>query len=307
MRKALPLILPALLFCIARPVPPVPTVRIETTVLPLRDFAAAIAGERGEAAVLLPPGAGVHTWQPRPSDILRLDSADLLIAVGAGLEPWLPGLLGSVPKGRLRVLEVSPGLPLLKAEDEDAHESAGETHAHGPSDPHIWLDFGLDLVIADRIADALAALDPAGAATYRSNVTALKERLRGLDARFAAGLKGCASRRLVVAGHAAFGYLARRYGLVQTALYGQSPDAQPRPQQMIQVVELCRKEGIRTVFFENSVPPDLARTLAAEIGGRVAVLYAGHNLTRDQVRRGVGFFDLMEEDLKSLRGGLGCR
>ncbi len=305
MRKVLPLILPALLFWVAKPAPAAPKVRIETTVIPLRDFAAAIAGDRGEVTEFLPPGAGVHTWQPRPGDIVRLGSTDLLIAVGAGLEPWLPNLVGAVPKGRLRILEVSPGLPLLKAEDEDSGQEAGEAHAHGPFDPHIWLDFGIDLLIADRIADALAALDPGGAAAYRDNAAALKERLRGLDARFAAGLKECAGRRLVVAGHAAFGYLARRYGLVQT--YGLSPDAQPRPRQMIQVIELCRKSGIRTVFFENSVPPELARTLAAEISGRVVVLYAGHNLTRDQVARGVGFFDLMEEDLKSLREGLGCR
>jgi len=307
MRKVIPLILPALLFWAAMPAPGVPKVRVETTVLPLREFAAAIAGDRGEVSELLPPGAGVHTWQPRPGDILRLNSTDLLIAVGAGLEPWLPKLVGAVPKGRLRVLEVSAGLPLIRAEDEGIGEGAGEAHAHGPFDPHVWLDFGLDLHIADRIADALAALDPAGAAAYREKAAVLKERLRGLDARFGAGLKECAGRRLVIAGHAAFGYLARRYGLVQTALYGLSPDAQPRPRQIIEVVELCRKSGIRTVFFENSVPPDLARTLAAEIGGRVAVLYGGHNLTRDQLRRGVGFFDLMEEDLKSLRDGLGCR
>ena len=307
MRKALPFALAALVLCAAAPAPAGPKLRVETTVFPLREFAAAIAGDRAEVVDLLPPGAGVHTWQPRPGDIVRLNSADLLIAVGAGLEPWLSSLLGAVPKGRLRVLEVSPGLPLLKAEDEDLHDGTGKGRTHGPYDPHVWLDFGLDLLIADRIADALAALDPASAAGYRENAAALGQRLRGLDSRFAAGLKDCAGRRLIVAGHAAFGYLARRYGLVQTALYGLSPDAQPRPQQVIQVVELCRKTGIRTVFFENSVSPELARTLAAEIGGRVAVLYAGHALTRDQMRRGVGFFDLMDEDLKSLREGLGCR
>jgi zinc transport system substrate-binding protein len=273
----------------------------------LREFAAAIVGDRGEAAMLLPPGASVHTWQPRPGDILRLASSDLFIAVGSGLEPWLSDVLRAVPGGKLRLLETSRGLALLRATEEEPAEASEEGHAHGPVDPHFWLDFGLDELVADRIAASLTEIDPADAGYFRRNAAALKDRLAELDARFRQGLGSCPARQFVVAGHAAFGYLAHRYGLVQTALYGLSPDAQPRPQQMTKIIDACRKLGLRTVFFETSVPPDLARTLAAEIGGRVLVLYAGHNLTRDQVQKGVGFFDMMEQDLRSLREGLGCR
>jgi zinc transport system substrate-binding protein len=125
--------------------------------------------------------------------------------------------------------------------------------------------------------------------------------------KFRDGLASCRGRDIVLAGHGAFGYLARRYGLVQTALYGLSPDAQPRPVDLMKAVEFCRQKGVRTVFFENSVSPALSKTLAREIGGRVLVLHAGHNLTRDEQDRGVGFFTLMEENLNSLRDGLGCR
>ena len=281
-------------------------IRILASVFPLREFASAVVGERGGAAQLLPPGAGVHNWQPKPGDIMRLGSADLLIAVGSGLEPWLSGVVGAVPARKLRVLEVSRGLTLLAAKDEEGEE-APEVHEHGPVDPHIWLDFGLDEVITDRIAAVLSEIDPSGAGYFRQNAASLKDRLRRLDVRFSEALKNCAGKKIVIAGHAAFGYLAHRYGLVQTALYGLSPDAEPRPQQMMRVIEFCRRENIRTIFFENSVPPRLARTLAAEIGGRIAVLNEGHNLTRDQMLKGVGFFDMMEENLMALREGLGCR
>jgi zinc transport system substrate-binding protein len=135
----------------------------------------------------------------------------------------------------------------------------------------------------------------------------LETRLRELDGKFRDGLAACRGRDIVLAGHGAFGYLARRYGLVQTALYGLSPDAQPRPIDLMKAVEFCRQKGVRTIFFENSVPPALSRTLAREIDGRILVLHAGHNLTRDEQDRGVDFFVLMEENLKSLRDGLGCR
>jgi len=278
-------------------------IRIMATVFPLREFAASVAGDRGEAALLLPPGASVHTWQPRPADIVRLGGADLLLYIGANLEPWLPGLLRSLPSGRLRALEATAGLALLEAADGDDHPGAG----HGAMDPHVWLDFDLDARIVQRIVDELSLIDPAGRGEFRANADELVGRLRDLDGMFREGLADCTGRDLVLAGHGAFGYLARRYGLVQTALYGVSPDAQPRPLDLMKAVDFCRQKKIRTVFFENSVSPDLARTLAREIDGRVIVLYAGHNLTRDQQDRGVGFFDLMEENLRSLRSGFGCR
>ncbi len=278
-------------------------VRVGATVLPLGEFASRIAGDRAEVSLLLPPGAGVHTWQPRPADISRLAKADLLLYIGGDLEPWLPGLLEALPGGRLRTFEASSGSPMIEAHDE--HE-AGEA-AHGTLDPHIWLDLEIDVRIVGGIAEELSAIDPEGRDVFRANAEALAGRLRRLDADFREGLSSCPGRDIVLAGHGAFGYLARRYGLVQRALYGLSPDAQPKPRDLIEAVDFCRRNGIRTVFFENSVSPALSRTLAREIGGRVLVLQAGHNLTREQQDRKVGFFELMDENLKALRLGLGCR
>lgn len=283
---------------------PPPKLRILTTVLPLREFAAAILGDRGEAELLLPAGAGVHNWQPRPGDIARLAECDLLLYIGSGLEPWLPGLLQAMPPGRPRTFEAAAEIVTLEHGEE---QDEGPGHRDEGLDPHVWLDFELDARMAAGIADELGRIDPAGKEAYAANAGRLSDRLRALDAEFRAGIAGCERRNLVLAGHGAFGYLAKRYGLVQKALYGLSPDSQPRPKDVMAAVDFCRKAGIKTIFFENSVPPDLAKTLAREIGGRVIVLHAGHNLTREQLDRGVGFFELMEENLSRLRSGLGCR
>src|SRR5512136_1054504 len=80
-----------------------PKIRIVTTVYPLTEFARAVAGDRGEARLLLPPGAEVHTWQPRAGDVLGLSGCDLFIKVGLGLEPWLDGLLKGLTPASLRV------------------------------------------------------------------------------------------------------------------------------------------------------------------------------------------------------------
>ncbi len=291
----------------AGPAAAAPRLRVLTTVYPLQEFVSRIAAGRADVELLLPPGAGPHSWQPRPGDILRLSRADLLVAVGAGLEPWLGDLVRGVAPGRLRVLEVSEGLPLRRQA-----EGAGEGHAdHDPDrggfDPHVWLDFSLDLIIADRISAALSDLDGDGAETYRRNAAGLKEDLSALDRRFREGLAGCAGRPVPIAGHAAFGYLAARYGLVQQNLYGASPDAQATPARFIALVESVRRSGVKTVFYETAAGRGAARALARETGTRALPLNAGHNPTRDELRSLGSFIALMERNLENLRDGLGCR
>ena len=281
---------------------PASGLRVLTSIFPLKEFASAIVGDRGDVELLLPPGAGVHTWQPRPGDLVRLAEADLFIIVGAGLEPWLPDLMKGLTDRRPRMLEVSTGLALLPAADEEPGH-----HDHGRFDPHIWLDPEIDVGIVASIRDKLTSLDPEGGPTFRRNASALEGRLRDLDAAYRQGLRGCAGKTLVLAGHAAFGYLTRRYGLEQVALYGASPDAQPRPADLIGIVDKARALGVRAVFAEGSESPALARSLARELGLPMMTLYPVHNLTRAEIRAGKTFFDVMEANLRSLEDGLGCR
>ncbi len=277
--------------------------KILTSIFPLEEFAAAVVGERGDVDMLLPPGAEVHTWQLRPADVLRFDTCDLFIYVGANLEPWVSDIMGALSSGPSRSLEVSRGLGLL---DESAPHEEGEEHEES-GDPHIWLDFGLDIEIVRAIERVLSEMDPEGAPSFRRNADFAVERLRRLDERYREGLRNHVGKKLIIAGHGAFGYLARRYGLEQISLYGLSPDSQPRPKHLMEVIDLCRENAIGTIFSEHSVSPDLARVLSKEIGARVLVLSPAHNLTRGQQMQGLSFWEIMEENLRTLQDGLSNR
>jgi zinc transport system substrate-binding protein len=292
-------------FVSVAPAAPADKFRVLTTVFPIQEFARAVVGERGDVRLLLPPGAGVHTWQPRAGDLIRMAECDLFILVGANLEPWVPDLMKGLSGRKIATLELTRGLELIPSQDR---EHAGE-HGHGSAeafDPHIWLDFRLCGTIVDRIRDAIVSMDPEGAEVYRRNAEAYKEKLSRLDAEYAKSLALCPRKKFILAGHAAFGYLAKRYGLEQISLYGLSPDSQPTPRVLMDVVNTARREGIDVVFLESSASPDLARTLAGEIGARTLVLNPGHNLTREEIQKKVDFFDIMETNLKRLRNGLGC-
>ena len=279
-----------------------PKIKIMTTVFPLLEFARAVAGERGEVSLLLPPGVDVHTWQPRISDMEKFAASDLLVFIGADLEPWLADILRSVSRPGLRTLEIARGLAFFSGTDK----SSASADIHG-MDPHVWLDFGLDQVIVDRIQETLSAIDPESDGYFKQGAARYKEKLQKLDAQYRDRLSRCSQKTFIFGGHSAFAYLARRYHLEQIPVYGLSPDAAPTPRQLIEVIGLAKKYKIKTIFFETNVSDKLARLIAGEVGADTALLYPGHNLTGEQWRSGMTFLDLMERNLENLRHGLGCQ
>jgi len=278
-------------------------IKIVASVFPLMEFARAVSGERGEVSLLLPPGAEAHTWQPRPSDIIRLSSARLFIFIGLNMEPWLKDFLKSVKNPQLEVLEASQGISLLQSEAQDPHPEQGQMIP----DPHVWLDFEHDQVIVERIAAVLSEIEPKNSSIFKKNSLVYKNKLQSLERKFREGLGNCLQRTFIVGGHSAFGYLARRYGLHQISLYGLNPDSRPTPKMLAETVETARKLEIKVIFFEIQIGHKLAKALAKEVGARLLVLNPGANLTKAELKSGKTFFDIMEKNLENLKNGLSCR
>ena len=128
-----------------------------------------------------------------------------------------------------------------------------------------------------------------------------------MDRKYRQSLASCGTRTLVIGGHAAFGYLAARYGLTQVALYGMSPDSEPTPRHLIEVVRRIKEAKSRAVFSEATVNPKLARLLAEEADAQILPLSDGVGLTVDELASHQSFLDIMAANLKSLIHGLGCR
>ena len=161
--------------------------------------------------------------------------------------------------------------------------------------------------MADRIAEALTEADPAHAAAYRANATALQARIMELHAEIEKGLADCQTRTLICGGHFAFGHFAERYGLSHLSPYaGFSPNAQPSPRALAELVRTMRELGTTTIFYEEILDPKLARVLADEIGAQLLPLHSMHNMTPADIASGATYFTLMRRNLENIRQGLGC-
>ena len=240
-----------------------------------------VAGDDWTVTNLTTPGGEPHDLELSIGATADLTEADLVV--------YLEGFQPAVDDG---IATAAEGTVLDAADHVRLREG----------DPHFWLDPMLMVGLTVSVADALAALDPDGAAAYRARADELVAELEDLDQQYVEGLADC-QRDVVVVSHDAFGYLAR-YGMQFEPIAGLSPDAEPTPATLASLADLIEFDGVITVFSERLASPAMAETLAADLGVGTAVLDPFEGLI-DQTA-GQDYLSLMRDNLAALEKANGC-
>lgn len=278
--------------------------KVAASVYPMYEFTKAVAGDKAEVVTLVPVGAEPHDWEPTPKDLKALNQAKLFVYNGAGLEQWVDKTLQSLDNKSLVVVESTRGLEVLKGEHSHADEPSDGAHADEALDPHVWLDPTSAIQQVEAIRDGLIKVDEANKATYEANAAAYIDQLKGLDQEFKQ--LGSCGRKEFFTSHAAFGYLAKRYGLTQHPITGLSPEAEPKPKDLADVIATAKNEKIKYIFFETLVSDKVAKTVASEVGAQTLVLNPIEGLTADEVKAGKTYLSVMRENLTNLKLALEC-
>jgi zinc transport system substrate-binding protein len=265
---------------------------------PLAWAAERIAGDEVEVVNLTPPGAEPHDIELTARDVERVEDAELVLYLGRG---FMPALEEAV-EGHAAAVDLLEGQSLREGSDEHGHGGEAATQQEDEAgeeaevDPHVWLDPTRLATVARTIATELG--EPGAA----DDVVA---ELGQLDEEYRAGLANC-ERREIVTSHAAFGYLADAYGLRQIALTGISPETEPSPRALEELVEEVEETGATTVFFETLVSPRLAETVAREAGAETAALDPLEGLGEEELEAGEDYLSVMRTNLEALGTALGC-
>lgn len=278
--------------------------RVLTSFYPMYDFACKIGGDCIDVTNMVPSGTEPHDWEPSTNDLKNLEKADVFIYNGADMEPWADDLLVS-RSDTLHVVEASENVELrtTDGEHEHAHEHEGADHHHGDFDPHVWLDPENAKIEMEAIRDALCAADSENATVFQSNYEKYAAELDALDAEFHEKLSSLPNRTIVVA-HEAFGYLCDAYGLTQVGIEGLSPDSEPDPGRMAEVIDFVREHNISTIFFEELVSPKVAEAIASETGAQAKMLSPLEGLSDEQAAAGADYFSVMHDNLAALMEAL---
>jgi manganese/zinc/iron transport system substrate-binding protein len=261
--------------------------RVVATTGPVGDAVRRIGGDRIDLAVLMGPGIDPHLYKELPSDLKRLDAADVVFYNGLHLEGRMADVLERLAD-RKTVVALADWLAESKDPRLIMHEGGG-----GLADPHVWHDVALWSECVTRVATALAERDPDGKSVYMANAEALRSELADLDAEARASLaKVPPERRVLVTAHDAFAYFSRAYGLESLGLKGISTEDEVDLGRLEQVVEQLVERQVPAVFVETAVAPRVVQALLEPCAARGHTVQIGGELYADALGpRGSGADD----------------
>ncbi len=287
--------------CTAQPEKPHDETKLQIvcTSFPAYDFAREIAGDRAELTLLIKPGSEVHSYEPTPKDMIRIQESDLFICNGGESEQWAKTL-------------VTPELNTIYMMDcvDTVEESADGIYNAEDGEPeldeHVWTSPLNAIKISEEICNALCKLDTDNAEAYKTNFAAYKAQLMALDREFRQVIKNSGKHTLVFADRFPMRYFALEYGLdCYAAFPGCSSETEPSAKTVAYLIDRVREDKIPAVLYMEFSNQKMADVICEDTGCKKLPFYSAHSVSAEQFEQGVSYLDLMRINLNSLKEALG--
>lgn len=243
--------------------PQSPQIRVVATFLPIYWFTQAVAGDRAQVEVLVPPGTEVHDYQATPANVQAIATANVLVKNGLGLEEFLEGTIKNAKNANLQQIDASSGIETVEEISPVVKTSEEHDHAHGDGNPHVWLDPVLAKQQVENIRDGLIAADPTNQEAYQTNATSYIQQLDQLHNQYQQRLQKYPNCTFVTF-HDAYPYLANRYQLKQVAVV-ELPEDQLSPADVQRAVNAVKKYNVKALFGEPGVDNRLLQSLSQDL------------------------------------------
>jgi zinc/manganese transport system substrate-binding protein len=273
--------------------------RVVTTIETFADLARRVGGDRVEVQALARGYMDPHFVEPKPSLMVALNRADLLVYVGLELEiGWLPPLVLGARNERIQLgstgnLDASTRIPVLDVPAVKVDRSMGDIHPSG--NPHYWVPPENALVVAQEIERRLTQLDPDGKQVFEKNLKAFADQLAARRAEWekrAAPLRGLK----VVTYHRSWAYLSRWLGLVEVGYLEPKPGIPPSPSHIAFLITLMKQDAVKILMMESFYPRNTAQLVTQKSGSKLVVLPSDVGADK-----GVGdYFSLVDQVVQKL-------
>jgi zinc transport system substrate-binding protein len=241
---------------------------VVVTILPQADFVENVGGEKVDVTVMVPPGADPHTYEPTPSQLVKVSKAKMYAKVGSGIEFELAWMDKIIEQNKaMLVVDCSKGIQMMEMEEH--HDDEDDSEHHQGEDPHIWLSPKNAKLMVENICSGLAQVDPQNEAYYTRNRDEYLAKLDALDKDIQEGLSGLKNRRFIVL-HPAWGYFARDYNLEQIPI--EIGGKEPSAKDVANLIQRAEEQNIKIIFASPEFNPRSAEVIAKEIGGRVVFI-----------------------------------
>ncbi|MDR1903740.1 MAG: metal ABC transporter substrate-binding protein [Treponema sp.] len=278
---------------------------VVATIFPPYDFVRAIAGDKVNLTMLLPPAAESHSFEPTPQDIIQVQNSDIFIYVGGESDEWVNKILDSMDTSRMKIITLMDCVEVVEEIIVEGMQEEEEEEAGAEYDEHVWTSPRNAKLIIQKIADVLKEVDTANAAVYEKNTSAYLSKLDSLDASFQNVVNGARRKTIIFGDRFPFRYFADAYGLSYFAAFpGCSTETECSAATVAFLINKVKAEGLPVVFYIELSNEKIADIICEETGAKKLLLHAVHNITRNDFMNGVTYYDLMTQNINNLREAL---
>lgn len=250
---------------------PLPVV---TTLPFLKDFVEQVGQNRVVVTTVLTGMESEHTYTPKPSAILAVKNARILVQVGLGLEIWVKKLIEDAGNSSLLIITTSHGIPLIREDPlirEEGKDADDDHHDHEGGNPHIWLDPENAKTMVREITEGLIQKDPGGKEFYLKNQGIYLMKLDSLEKNLLEELKGIKDKTIITQ-HPAWPYFARRFGFRIAGNIIRQVSAEPSASHLEDLIKKVRKENIRAIVSEPQLSDKIPKMLSEETKIPIVIL-----------------------------------
>lgn len=269
---------------------------IFTTNFPLYDFARQIAGDKAQVTMLMPPGSEVHSFEPTPNQIIGISNCDLFLYIGGQSDKWVETLLSSTTlKGK--ACSFIDQVELIKTQHDDEHNHI--------VDEHIWTSPANALKMLNKLLSVICSVDGENEDYYTANAKNYIDKIKQLDLKFKEVSSNSVNKLLVFGDRFPFAYLVEEYGFQYVSPYaGCYNNTEPGAAVISGIIEKVKENKIGTVFYIEFSNKKVANAICEETGARGVMLHSCHNVSAQDFKNGVSYYDLMSENFNAIEGAL---
>lgn len=274
-------------------------ISVVTTIFPYYDFARSVSKGTCYVDMLLKPGSDVHSFEPTPSDILKIRNADLFIYNGGESDEWVDSILESLgDTDKPVVMKMTDYVKSLTEMDADHH-------AEDEEDEHIWTSLDNAKTLVSKISDEVSKLDSKNKSIYHRNGLDYIEKISKVQSEIENNVNSSKSKKIVVGDRFPLLYFATEFSLDwECAFPGCSTETEPSLDRLSKLTDTIEKDKIKTILKLEMSENKVADTLADETNTKVRTFYSAESVSKEDFANNITYVDLMERNNNALKEAL---
>lgn len=258
----------------------------------MKEITQAIGGNKVDVTTIIPEGIEPHDYELKTNDVQKLQEAKLFVYNGLGMEAWADKAIQTASADNLMSVALAEHVQPIELTDPE------EIEEHGAYDPHAWLGLTSAKEEASAVKDALIKISPEDKEYFEKNYMAFADEIDKMQEEYMKKVAN-ATRKEIVTGHAAFGYLCRDLGISQESVEDVFASGEPSAQKLAELTDFCKAHNVKVIFTEDLVSPAVSETLAKEAGAKAEAIH-----TIESAEDGMTYLARMKDNLNKIAEAL---